>query len=82
MKIKTILISVLILTKILITRPIYLLGTLSNRKEFLNILTPELDRPKKTEIRNNETNDLLLIMIIIEKLVKIINIIVKRILSI
>ncbi len=60
----------------------YLLGTLSNRKEFLNILTPELDSPKKTEIKNNEINDLLLIMIMIAKLVKIINIIVKRILSI
>ena len=70
------------LTKILITRPIFLFGTLSKRKEFLNILTPELDNPKKTEIRNKETKDLLLTIIIIEKLVKIIKIIVNRILFI
>ena len=42
------------LTKILITRPIFLFGTLSNKNEFLKILTPELETPKKIEIKNKE----------------------------
>ena len=68
------------LTKILITRPIFLFGTLSKINEFLNILTPELERPKNIEIKNKEAKDVLLIIIIIDKLVRIIKIIVKRIL--
>ena len=82
MKIKIILIKVFILPKILITRPMYLLGTLSKRKEFRNILTPEFDNPRKTDTNNNEKIYLLLIRIKIDKLVKSINIIVNRILLI
>ena len=51
--IKHILIKVFILLKILDTRPIYLLGILSKRKEFRNILTPELAIPRKIETNNN-----------------------------
>tara|TARA_Y100000589_G_scaffold210814_1_gene198861 strand:+ start:462 stop:749 length:288 start_codon:yes stop_codon:yes gene_type:complete len=81
-KINTILIIVLTLTKILITLPILLLGTLSNKKEFLRILTPELDKPRTIEIINNDTKDLLLIIIKIDRLVKIISKEVNLILSI
>ena len=41
---------------------------MKNRKKLKPI------KKQKTEIKNNEINDLLLIMIMIEKLVKIINI--------
>ena len=81
-KINTTLIIVLMLTKILITLPILLLGTLSNKKEFLRILTPELDNPRIIEIINNDTKDLLLIIIKIDRLVKIISKEVSFILSI
>ena len=81
-KINTTLIIVLMLTKILITLPILLLGTLSNKKEFLRILTPELDKPRIIEIINNDTKDLLLIIIKIDRLVKIISKEVNFILSI
>ena len=81
-KINTTLIMVLMLTKILITLPILLLGTLSNKKEFLRILTPELDKPRIIEIINNDTKDLLLIIIKIDRLVKIISKEVNFILSI
>ena len=82
MKISTTLIRVLALTKILITLPILLLGTLSNRKEFLRILTPEFDKPRIIEIVNKEIKDLLLIIIKIDRLVKIISKKVNLILSI
>ena len=82
MKINTTLIRVLTLTKILITLPILLLGTLSNRKEFLRILTPEFDKPRIIEIVNNEINELLLIITKIDRLVKIISEKVNLILSI
>ena len=82
MKINTTLIRVLTLTKILITLPILLLGTLSNRKEFLRILTPEFDKPRIIEIVNKEIKDLLLIIINIDRLVKIISKKVNLILSI
>ena len=81
-KINTTLIIVFMLTKILITLPILLLGTLSNKKEFLRILTPELDKPRIIEIINNDTKDLLLIIIKIDRLVKIISKEVNFILSI
>ena len=68
------------LTKILITRPIFLFGTLSNKNEFLKILTPELETPKKTEIKNKEKRNLLLIIIKIDMLVSNINTIVNSIL--
>ena len=82
MKINTTLIRVLTLTKILITLPILLLGTLSNRKEFLRILTPEFDKPRIIEIVNKEIKDLLLIITKIDRLVKIISKKVNLILSI
>lgn len=68
------------LTKILITRPIFLFGTLSNKNEFLKILTPELETPKKIEIKNKEKRNLLLIIIKIDMLVSNINTIVSSIL--
>ena len=68
------------LTKILITRPIFLFGTLSNKNEFLKILTPELQTPKKTEIKNKEKRNLLLIIIKIDMLVSNISTIVNSIL--
>ena len=81
-KINTTLIIVFMLTKILITLPILLLGTLSNKKEFLRILTPELDKPRIIEIINNDIKDLLLIITKIDRLVKIISKEVNFILSI
>ena len=81
-KINTTLIIVLMLTKILITLPILLFGTLSNKKEFLRILTPELDKPRIIEIVNNDIKDLLLIITITDRLVKIISKEVSFILSI
>ena len=72
-KINTTLIIVFMLTKILITLPILLFGTLSNKKEFLRILTPELDKPRIIEIVNNDIKDLLLIITKIDRLVKIIS---------
>ena len=69
------------LTKILITRPIFSLGTLSNKKEFLNILAPELDSPSMIEIKNNDAKYLLLIITNIERLVKIMSKKVNLILS-
>ena len=60
----------------------YLLGTLSKRKELRNILTPELDSPRKIDINNKDKIYLLLIITIIDILVRMINRIVKRILLI
>ena len=70
------------LTKILITRPIFLFGTLSNKNEFRKILTPELETPKKIEIKNKEKRNLLLIIIKIDMLVSNISTIVNSILLI
>ena len=81
-KINITLIRVLTLTKILITLPILLFGTLSNKKEFLRILTPEFDKPRIIEIVNNDIKYLLLIITKIDRLVKIISKEVSFILSI
>ena len=55
------------LTKILITRPIFLFGTLSNKNEFLKILTLNCKRLKNRN-KNKEKRNLLLIIIKIDML--------------
>ena len=68
---------VFILLKILVTRPIKALGTLSKRNEFLIILTPEFATPINTEIKRREVIYLLLIKIISDMLVNTIKMMVN-----